>query len=402
MVYPYNSPLSAIPTRLSTPPPPSENFYLDIYGISRKPKSFKQWVEAAQLRTKDLQEHGSTSPLVWVLVHGKQIPPNAIVAGEERRQPLYIARTFYEGGICIGKAGFHLEQGASFAYNGREIHVETYEVLVPALQPTRYRICDADRIAHIPRMHRNAPVIINTPITSASPLPPMRYPGIERLDKIKTVILVDDSSSMYDKLWPMARNALSGIVDLNAKYSAEGVDIYFLNSPEVGINMKAGDAVQRLFDSVIPQDETPTGQRLYHLFDKYLPLIENKFSEHRPITLIVITDGEPTDDPKEVIIEAARRLDQKQARHGCIGVQFAQIGDDPDATEALRELDDDLSKIYGVRDMVDTTPYDPRDPSFTIDTLTKILLGSLSRALDLSGSAGGLRDDRHLQFPLLS
>ena len=55
------------------------------------------------------------------------------------------------------------------------------------------------------------------------------------------------------------------------------------------------------------------------------------------------------DDPKEVIVEAARRLDQKQARRGCFGIQFAQIGDDPDATEALRELDDDLTHTYGVR-----------------------------------------------------
>lgn len=55
------------------------------------------------------------------------------------------------------------------------------------------------------------------------------------------------------------------------------------------------------------------------------------------------------DDPKEVIIAAARRLDHQQARHGCFGVQFVQIGDDPDATEALREMDDDLPKLYGVR-----------------------------------------------------
>jgi len=55
------------------------------------------------------------------------------------------------------------------------------------------------------------------------------------------------------------------------------------------------------------------------------------------------------DEPKEVIIEAARRLDQQHARHGCFGIQFVQIGDDPDATEALRELDDDLPVVYGVR-----------------------------------------------------
>ena len=107
-----NSPLT---TRVQSPAPASENFYCNIYGVPKKPKSFKQWAEAAQQNTRELQEHGSTSPLVWVselypvpyfgvdapkvLVHGKNIPPNAIVGGEERRQPLYIARTFYE--VCI-------------------------------------------------------------------------------------------------------------------------------------------------------------------------------------------------------------------------------------------------------------------------------------------------------------
>ncbi|KAF8346918.1 hypothetical protein F5887DRAFT_1073005 [Amanita rubescens] len=371
----FPSPATPTPTGslVGIPLPPGETFYSNIYGTAKKPKSFKQWTEAAQAHTKELLEYGSPAPLVWVLVHGKGIPPNAIVAGEERRQPLYIARTFYEGGICIGKAGLHLEKGAAFPYNGREIHVDTYEVLVPAFQPARYRISDSDGISHIPRMHRIYPATDST-----------KHTGLERLNKIKTVILVDDSSSMYDKLWPIAGNALAGVADLNAKYSSEGLDIYFINSREVGVNLKLGDDVQRLFKSVIPQGETPTGERLQHLFDKYLPLVEDKSSVHRPIALVVITDGEPTDEPKEVIIDAARRLDQQQARQGCFGIQFVQIGDDPDATEALRELDDDLPQLYGVRDIVDTTPYDPSDPSFTADTLTKTLLGSISRTLDLS------------------
>ena len=37
-------------------------------------------------------------------------------------------------------------------------------------------------------------------------------------------------------------------------------------------------------------------------------------------------------------------------------MQFVQIGNDPEATEALKELDDELEK-EGCRDMVDTTPY---------------------------------------------
>ena len=95
------SPATPVGGRIGTPPPPSETFYSDIYGTTKKPKSFRQWVEAAQVNTKELLEHGSTSPLVWVLVHGKGIPPNAILAGEEHRQPLYIARTFYEVSIYM-------------------------------------------------------------------------------------------------------------------------------------------------------------------------------------------------------------------------------------------------------------------------------------------------------------
>lgn len=100
--------------------------------------------------------------MIKVLVHGKNIPPNAIVAGEDKRRPLFIARTFWEVRACvislsflltlsrnirvvsvsnhtvvvvmklysashklldIGQAGQHFERGASFAYLGREIHV---------------------------------------------------------------------------------------------------------------------------------------------------------------------------------------------------------------------------------------------------------------------------------------
>jgi hypothetical protein len=105
------------------------------------------------------------------------------------------------------------------------------------------------------------------------------------------------------------------------------------------------------------------------------------------------------DDPKSVIIQAARRLDQSGVPIHQLGVQFAQIGDDEDATEALRELDDDLSDAYGIRvsssrtplwwgnlcyaqDMVDTTLYNPSDDQFTTTTLIKILLGAINEDLD--------------------
>lgn len=63
-----------------------------------------------------------------------------------------------------------------------------------------------------------------------------------------------------------------------------------------------------------------------------------------------------------------------------MGIQFVQIGDDPEATEALKRMDDDLSNNYNIRDMVDTTPYTGQ--ALNPDLLGKILLGGINRRVD--------------------
>lgn len=62
-----------------------------------------------------------------------------------------------------------------------------------------------------------------------------------------------------------------------------------------------------------------------------------------------------------------------------MGIQFIQIGNDPIATEALKQLDDELQDC---RDMVDTTPYAGKVNS---DFLIKVALGSINRRIDRSG-----------------
>lgn len=57
----------------------------------------------------------------------------------------------------------------------------------------------------------------------------------------------------------------------------------------------------------------------------------------------------PADDPRPAIIDFARRLDARQVPAYKFGLQFVQIGDDEDATEALKELDDELGPANGVR-----------------------------------------------------
>ncbi|KAH9946510.1 hypothetical protein B0H21DRAFT_743167 [Amylocystis lapponica] len=336
-----------------------------------RPKTLTEWFRASQQNFSDIQRNGSSSPIVWVPVEGKAIPKNAIVAGEDRRGLLYIARAFYEGGLYIGQAGLHLNVGAVIPFNGREVEVGVYEVAVWALQPMRYGLTEIEYIT--------AP--------TASPLAAQTLlfdeVMLRRLNEIKTVIIVDDSMSMGEvggRLWSEAREALAGVAELAAKYDAEGTDVYFLNDKRFELGIKGSTAVRALFNDVRPEGETNIGQKLQEVLDVYIPRLEDRALAHRPITVVVITDGEPTDDPQYPIIEAARRLDKHGVPLNQLRVHFAQIGDDPNATRVLNELSN-VCRNFNLRDFVDTTPYHPNAASFTTESVARILLGSIEKVL---------------------
>ncbi|KAI0080872.1 hypothetical protein K474DRAFT_1657379 [Panus rudis PR-1116 ss-1] len=196
--------------------------------------------------------------------------------------------------------------------------------------------------------------------------------------------------------WTEARNALAQLAEVASKYDDNGIDIHFLNSKLQGLNMTSTEAVERLFNSVQPNGITEIGKCLERLMNIYLDELESEekarvhASEElptKPLNIIVITDGISSDTVSDVIVGAAKRLDAKHFPLGQLGVQFVQIGDDPEATTFLGELDDELRLEYKIRDMVDTTPYTGR--SLTSDMLIKVLLGGINRLVD--GKRGASR-----------
>ncbi|KAA1469645.1 hypothetical protein DENSPDRAFT_773339 [Dentipellis sp. KUC8613] len=198
---------------------------------------------------------------------------------------------------------------------------------------------------------------------------------------------------MAGQAWNDAREALAGVAEVSGKVGTDGLDIFFLNDPRYRFELKDRSAVRSLFDLVMPEGQTPTGKKLEDVLSIYVPKLEDRRLGHKPISIVVITDGVPTDDPKEVIIETARRLDLSGVPLRQLGIQFVQIGDDPGATEALRELDDGLEHMHGIRDIVDTTVFNPNDPLFRTETLIKILMGAVDNALDNSVSSSLPRVD---------
>jgi len=376
----------------------------------------EEWLAAARRSTEHFKRHGSPVPLVWVLTEGNEIPDNAVPFGEDRNGcTMYIARALLEGGLHIGKASPQFS-GAVIGYAGKEHIIANYEVLVcasqlrwgfaPPVEPEGALVQGTVVLAQqrtqrssLRTKHTEVDMFNTTLVESDIPrfIPECvdldREAGLRRLAEIKTVIVIDDSMSMQEgNLWVQAREALAGIVDIANKYGSKGADIHFMHWDDYAPNMQSRSEVQALFNRILPEGEdTPTGAKLGQIINHYIPLIESERTTHEPITVVVITDGLPTDqeDLERVIVDAAHRLDRHHVKHDMFGIQFVQIGTDPAASELLHMLDNHLESRYKIRDIVDSTPYDPAYGAFDTEYMLKILLGGIHKDLDRAGPNSG-------------
>ncbi|EXF84727.1 hypothetical protein CFIO01_07468 [Colletotrichum fioriniae PJ7] len=230
------------------------------------------------------------------------------------------------------------------------------------------------------------------------------------LSSFDTIFVIDDSGSMSGRSWPEVQGVIRNIAPICTAHDEDGVDLYFLNhktqaggSPREGkaaggyYGIRRADTVEGIFTSVRPRGCTPTGQRLLAILKPYLQLLETKKNDIesvKPINLIVITDGAPSDDVEATILYAAKKLDKLDAPMHQVGVQFFQVGNEPGAREALRELDDDLvGRCDGdLRDMVDTVTWENGIRGvLTADNILKVVLGAVVRRLDRRRTSGESR-----------
>ncbi|KAK4070142.1 uncharacterized protein Triagg1_6563 [Trichoderma aggressivum f. europaeum] len=225
------------------------------------------------------------------------------------------------------------------------------------------------------------------------------------LSHFDTVFLIDDSGSMEGKSWNEAADVLRAITPICTFHDKDGIDLYFLNhrsskkQPEGKgqygyYNIETPEEITEIFKTVQPNNGTPTGARLRTILRPYvlgLPTPKDKFrniDDVKPINIIVITDGAPSDDPDAVIRKYAKDLDELDAPVHQVGIQFFQVGSLPGAAEALQHLDDLFGSSSDVRDMVDTVSWDAnpsrrfRPRTLSADTILKVVLGAVIRRLD--------------------
>jgi hypothetical protein len=103
-------------------------------------------------------------------------------------------------------------------------------------------------------------------------------------------------------------------------------------------------------------------------------------SRARPETILVITDGMPDsqEEVERVIIEATK---DKMSRQEDLSITIVQIGDDPDATAWLKELDNGLVEKGARFDIVDVISHEQMKAMDFVTIIKRSVQGGVAPCL---------------------
>ena len=259
------------------------------------------------------------------------------------------------------------------------------------------------------------------------------------LGMFDTVFILDDTASMQESAvtssavgqtkWQRLEETMKYLVPKAIEHDEDGIDIFFLKSvTKLKRKVKQVTLVDMVLAEVRRLLPTPACQGGTRFFKELDRAIDPKMIEYRnyfesrkrgieterpkPLNVILITDGIASDrEPvEEYIINVADELDEMKAMRTQIGIQFVQIGDNLEASEWLKHLDDELTSEENIKrrdvsstspnnacfhdlllvifiQMVDTTRYEGNEEAYGSQELfqkllVKILLGAVKRSVD--------------------
>lgn len=180
------------------------------------------------------------------------------------------------------------------------------------------------------------------------------------LHNIEVVIVIDTSGTMRKKDIPNSKltrleavweNASALAADLE-QYDDDGITIVrFASTVDLydGVTSAKIEDIQAEFR---PMGNTVTAEALKKVIDKFLEKRAQR-GDKKPLCIIVFTDGVP-DDPKalaSLIVDTTTRIKDRSE----IGILFVQVGEDPEATDYLAKLNNQLTDVGAKHDIVAVT-----------------------------------------------
>jgi hypothetical protein len=209
----------------------------------------------------------------------------------------------------------------------------------------------------------------------------------------KIVYVYDDSGSMNSVLdesplnsglfkatrWDELKNFSRVSIDLASIFNPEGIDIYFLNRPVARGVKHINELEPYLIDK--PSGFTPMRRILERVLADY-----NKVRlGERKLLIVIVTDGEPTDDTGKQDIKGFKKVLQSRAK--CVYTTIVSCTDQEHTMEYLNNWDRNIPRL----DVVDDYRNERKEivkskgknyPFSYGDYIVKVLIGSIDQELD--------------------
>lgn len=192
-------------------------------------------------------------------------------------------------------------------------------------------------------------------------------------------IIIDKSGSMATKdqkdgksRWLVMQESTFALASKCEGFDPDGITIYLFSSRYKRYDNVTSKKVLQIFQENEPVGNTDLAGVLKHAINNYFERKSDGRTKPNGETILVVTDGEPDDSEavEKVIIAASGRIEKDEE----LAISFIQVGQDMEATQFLRRLDDELQKKGAKFDICDTvTIEDIEDMS-----LSEVLLNAIS------------------------
>ncbi|PRP73960.1 hypothetical protein PROFUN_08153 [Planoprotostelium fungivorum] len=202
------------------------------------------------------------------------------------------------------------------------------------------------------------------------------FEHLRKQDSRRYTVVVDRSGSMSEKVggffsgskWTEVCKSVQYIVQAIMAADSEGMYLWFFSNakPDTFNNLKTTQEVVNAFGSVNPFGATKLGKVL-------IPVFERHAAGGRPESVLVITDGFPTDPARlvQTLVHASKATQD-------MTVSIVQVGTDTYATKYLEELPGKLKEAGMVKDIVDITTTEEMDRhKANLQTLVDQLINDL-------------------------
>ncbi len=172
-------------------------------------------------------------------------------------------------------------------------------------------------------------------------------------------LIIDKSGSMSSperpggkSRWVAVQESALALAQKCEELDPDGITVYLFSGQFKRYDNVTSDKVAQIFTEHQPMGKTDLASVLYDALNNYFQRKEAGEAKPNGETIVVITDGEPTDRKSvmRLIVEASRKIDRDEE----LGISLIQVGRDKLATQFLKALDNQLEGAGAKFDIVDT------------------------------------------------